>query len=319
MGTIEPALTVSLRANNPRSMDLVVVGFTGELRALKLQARSLRLFMNDGTFNRIFVIVNDTAFSAFKAYFETEILPEYGGHASRAVLIDYRELTGGAVRKIGWRSQQALKLLAARHVEADQFLILDSKNHFIRPFDLDVFVSADGKLLMHQTTINPRFRDHFNAACAYFGVENGPAIEQALPTTTPFVMSTTATRDLLEIVERREKEDFMSFFLRNRLFNEFYFYYAFLISQPELFKATYQMRSKVAVSFFAGAAETADRIRLLMPALDRQEICCTGVHRHIFKAGLEDNLQAIAAMWQRFGLVKSAQEIDYFQTYTPAI
>ena len=309
-------MPVNHQANH---IDLVVVGFTGELRALKLQARSLRLYASEGMFTHIYIIVNDNAFSAFRTYFETEILPEYGVHANCVELVDYRALTGKPIKKTGWRSQQALKLLAARLVNAPQYLLLDSKNHIIRPIDSSTFVSIDGKLRMHQTAINPLFRSHFDAACTYFGVKDGYTIEQALPTTTPLIMSTRAVRQLLDNVERRQLDGFMLFFLQNRSFNEFYFYHAYLLSQPELFETIYQSRSKTAVVFFGGAAETPERIKFLMPALDRQEICCTGVHRHILEVGLEENLQAIAAMWRRFGLVNSEWEIDYFQTYTPPV
>lgn len=300
-------------------LDIVTIGFTGEMRSLQLQARSLRMFADPAMISRIYIVCNDKAFKPFTRFVKKHVMPEYGPLANRVTVLNYVSVAGERIQKTGWRSQQALKLLMARLVEGDQFLILDSKNHFIRPVDAGTFVSENGKLRMHQTGINPLFRSHFDAACAYFGVAGSSGIEQALPTTTPFVMSAQVARELLDQVEQREGRDFMAFFLQNRAFNEFYFYHAYILSRANAFETLYEQRSKTAVAFFGGAAETPDRIKHLMPALDRSEICCTGVHRHILEVGLKENLQALASMWQRFGLVQTQQEIDYFQTYVPAV
>lgn len=303
---------------NPWLLDLVVVGFTGELRALKLQARSLRLYASEGTFSRIFIIVNDNAFSAFRAYFETEILPEYGAHGERVELVDYRALTGKATRKTGWRSQQALKLLAVRLVAAPQYLLLDSKNHFIRPVNQSNFIGADGRLRTHMYPVITGFEAYFAAACNYFALPHleAKSIEPrptVMPTATPFMMASKHVTALLELVEAREATPFFSFFMETRQFTEFYFYYAYLCSVTGAFDQAYSLRSKPNVTFFASAAEDHRKLVDSSKALDSPDIYLLGVHRRIFEVGLAENLAVISKLWRQFGLVSGTAEAKYFQ------
>ena len=295
-------------------LELVVVGFTGELRALKLQARSLRLFAAPGMFERIIYICNDNAFRPFKNFIETEVKPELGPLAQLVEVVAYERVLGKRIEKTGWRSQQALKLLVAQMVQTPQFLILDSKNHFIRPFNTGTFITPEGKLRVNPVPINPLFRAHFESACHYFGVESSHNIDTAHPMTTPFIMATNIARKLIASVEGREKTSFFDMFIRDTSLNEFFFYYAYLIADKKLSDATYEERSRYAVGFFGQAAKSYDRVLMLIKALDEQDICCTGVHRFIFEAAHPESLTAITAMWRRFGLIETEAEAAYFQT-----
>ncbi len=295
-------------------IDLVVVGFTGELRALKLQARSIRLYAKPGTFNRIFYVCNDQSFGVFKRYIKYEVLPELGCFKEQVKVVDYKKLAGKRIRKTGWRSQQALKLLAVNIVSTPQFLILDSKNHFIRPIDKATFITPSGKLRVHSVPINELFRKHCIATCHYFGVEHGDKIEEAHPTTTPFMMATAITKGLLTNVEEREEKSFFDVFIENTEWNEFYFYYAYMLSRQGLIETTYDECERYTVALFGQAAESNERVRMLIDALGDTNICCTGVHRRIYEVGLSNNMSDIADMWLRFGLIKTRAEAAYFQT-----
>ena len=301
--------------SNAARLDLIVVGFTGELRALKLQARSLRLYAAANLFGTLYYVCNDNAFRHFETYIETQVKPELGALASSVCVVDYQKLLGKRIKITGWRSQQVLKLLMSRKVATKQYLILDSKNHFIRPFSASTFLSENGLLRAHSVPINPLFRRHFNAACTYFGVKEADDIKEALPTTTPFLMATKITCDLLDDVERRESKPFFDFFIENGSFNEFYFYVAYMLSKKNLMSQTYQESKKYALALFGGDANKPKRIEALMLALENTDICCTGIHRRIFEAGLLENLTVITAMWHRFGLVENSGEAAYFQAF----
>lgn len=300
---------------NPWHMDLVVVGFTGELRALKLQARSIRLYARHGTFSRIYIVVNDNAFSHFRRYFESEVLPEYGDHADRVELVDYRALTGKPFKKTGWRSQQALKLLVARLVDAPQYLLLDSKNHFIRSVDQSCFIAPDGRLRTHMYPVITGFETYFEAACNYFGVSHPEVRPIVMPTATPVMMVSKHVSALLELVESREEVSFFTFFMESRRFTEFYFYYVYLCSVPGAFDQAYSLSNKPNVTFFANSADDHQKVADSSKALDGPDIYLLGVHRHVFEIGLAENLSVISELWRRFGLVSSDSEAEYFQGY----
>ncbi len=296
-----------------KQLDLVVVGFTGELKMLELQARSIRLFAPD-VFSHIIYVVNDQNFRAFEQFFEQKIVPELGPAAPRAQLMDGKNVAGGKLDRTDWRSQQSLKLLAARHVLSPQFLVLDSKNHFIRPVEITTFIAADGRLKTHRYSFNEKFRSKFDNACQYFGVAGpGPDLE-AMPTATPFLMSTKAVCALISDVETREKKPFQVFFTESGNYTEFYFYFAYLLSKPGLLGALYVTRSRPQVTLFRSAAQDPKKLRELLPVLDRADVYCFGVHRAVFEAADAENQKSIADVWLRFGLVQTRDECTYFQT-----
>ncbi len=293
--------------------DLVVVGFSGELRILKLQARSLRLFAPKA-FNRIHYVINEADTRRFEAYFEAEIVPELGPLAESAQLLPGEQVAGMPLTRMDWRSQQSLKLLAARHVQADSFLILDSKNHFIRPVTNSTFIADDGRMRTHRYEFNEKFRSKFENGCHYFGATlPGPDI-QALPTATPFMMSAVAACDLIKRVETQEGEAFHKFFLGSKDYTEFYFYFAYLLSQPGLLDTLYVTRSRPQVTLFRSAAPDPAQLEKLLPVLDREDVHTFGVHRAALQAANPEMLAAIAKIWQRFGLVENEAEATYFLT-----
>lgn len=301
--------------NSNHQLDLVVVGFTGEMRALKLQARSIRLFAEKGMFGRIFYICNDPCFGPFKRYIHKHVKPELGAFGEYIEVVPYKHLTGKRLKKTGWRSQQALKLLAANIVSASQYLILDSKNHFIRPIDTRTFIAEDGQLRVHSLPINPLFRQHFNNACQYFGVIGGEDVKSAHPTTTPFLMKTEIAQALMTDVEMREGKSFFDVFINNTKLNEFYFYYAYMLSNKQMVQSYYSERSRYSVGLFSGSAKSSERVQMLLKTLENEDICCTGVHRRIYEVSLPENLKLITGMWLRYGLIENEAEAAYFQIF----
>jgi hypothetical protein len=163
--------------------------------------------------------------------------------------------------------------------------------------------------------INPLFRKHFNAACDYFGIEDGNDIEVAHPTTTPFLMKTDIAKSLVIDVETRESESFLDTFIKNTSLNEFYLYFAYLLSKHKLYQSTYVERSRYARAAFGQAADSVERLEQVMVALDNDDICCTGIHRRIFEIGLPENMAMVTRMWQRYRLIENEADAVYFQTF----
>lgn len=296
-----------------KQLDLVVVGFTGELKMLQLQARSLRLFAPD-VFSQILYIVNDRSPERFLQFYEDRILPELGPLAARTRVVDGREIAGQKLKRTDWRSQQSLKLLAARHTLSPNYLILDSKNHLIRPVGRQTFVTDDGRLRTHRYDFNEKFMIKFENACRYFGIDAPAPGFAALPTATPFMMSAEIARHLMLEVEAKEKKSFHSFFTGSKDYTEFYFYFAYVLSKTGLLDRTYVTRSRPQVTLFRSAAEDLARVKALLPILDREDVYCFGVHRALLLAANEPTLKAVSDVWRRFGLVDNADEVTYFQT-----
>lgn len=294
-------------------IELVVVGFTGELKMLALQARSLAKYAKD-VFTRIHYVVNEKDSKAFQRFFDKHIEPELGHLAPIAAVTPGAAVAGQNLKRTDWRSQQSLKLLAAKLVVAPQFLILDSKNHFIRPVKKSTFVAEDGRMTTHRYGINEKFRPQFENACRYFGAPMPAEGFLALPTVTPFMMSAQHARNLLSAVEAREKISFHSFFCGNKDYTEFYFYLAYLLSREGLVDQLYQTRSRPQLTLFRSVARDEKALVDLLPILDQEDVYCFGVHRALAEQENPNINAAIAQIWSRFNLVQDEAEAAYFLT-----
>ncbi len=152
-------------------LSFATIVYSKDYPLLTLQAMSIARFVAPEQVASIHVILNDVDEAGLTAKVEP-ILQAYGplrpkvrvlageevllgeGHCARRplqdrVLIENRYRIP-MIRKGGWRGnngyrmQQVLKLGAARVAEAENLIILDTKNLFLRPFEEDEFFSPKG-------------------------------------------------------------------------------------------------------------------------------------------------------------------------------
>jgi hypothetical protein len=115
-------------------MDLVTVTFSNDLALMKLQANSIDRFIAQPCVH--WVVIEDDVFSMEK--WASELSPYYTRHTLKLLKNDL------VLDRIGWIRQQVLKLTIADKIDAEFYLILDSKVFFVRPVDLDTFPLDEG-------------------------------------------------------------------------------------------------------------------------------------------------------------------------------
>lgn len=222
----------------PGALDLVTVAYRRELPSLALQARSLARFLDPAGIGRVFVVVNDTDEAAVAAGVEA-LRPAYGPFAGRLevvtaeALLARRPATAGHPRGLrglrrraallvtrhrrlyplgvkggwrgnrGWSVQQALKLAAARLGDGAFVLILDAKNHLVRPASRADFVSEDGRPRTFLARQDPRFFAWAANAFALLGAAPPPPGTPTPPSITPVVVRRDLLLGTLEAVEAR--------------------------------------------------------------------------------------------------------------------
>lgn len=132
------------------SIDIICVTFKDELLMQSVQARSIEKFFNYEDVNQITLILNEWEWLSSKEieYIRKSVIPNYGRFQSKVKLYFANDFIGKKEEKLGWRSQQYLKLVASRLSSAQFSLILDSKNFFVQPVGRDNFVS-NGKAITH--------------------------------------------------------------------------------------------------------------------------------------------------------------------------
>ena len=125
-------------------VDFVTVTFSRDFNLLKLQARSLALCVPESFINSIILICNDTIENM--EILRAIIIPEYKHLAEKVQIIESTtiHLSPDPNLNYGWFPQQILKLRAYKVTSAKYYIVLDSKNHFIRPITEDYFFQ-DGK------------------------------------------------------------------------------------------------------------------------------------------------------------------------------
>lgn len=296
-----------------QKVDIVVVAYTGELRALKLQARSIRLYLDPTVAGSIHVIVHDNNLKKFRQYFDEEIAAEYGHFANKVRLVEYSKVTGRKLTTPDWTSQQAVKMLAAKLVTNATYLILDTKNHFIRPLTAQSMFSEDARLRMPLGHFHVPYQPYFEAALSYFNAQVALPLPAALPTITPFLANTQIVCDMVVEMEIREKRPFIQIFTDGKRYREFYLYLAYILARKGGLEPYYENRPNNCMTFFSHQ-ETPSAASWKQQQIACDHVYCLGVHRRAIGAKDPEFAALISSYWQQYGLIKNLTEAAYFLT-----
>lgn len=191
-------------------IDIVTVMFESELEVLRLQARSLALFVKD--IDSIVVVVNQDQ--------ACHVDTRWWGIHQHKVTVMHRNLFGHTWSSDGWVSQQALKLLATSRCASRWAVILDAKTIFVSDFELDEIRPTVGAL-----DIYPVFEPSRNMANALFGVNLS---QQLGPGGVPFVIDTAQSRDMIAWIECHTGQSFAVWFQQQGRLTEFILYSAWI-------------------------------------------------------------------------------------------
>lgn len=294
------------------SVGVITVSHGDELKMLKLQARSLRLFLAPDFVDTIVVVNNDNDQAGFRENFNARVLPEYGHLSARVRLVDRSDLMEGFEYVHGWRTQQALKMIAVSRSEHDYSIVLDSKNHFVRPVTERSYQAADGRLIScfcpQRGHLEPLFKNSF----AYFGVDAEEFIDRALPNVTPIPLRTSTVRDMLAAIEAREHRTFAEFFLTgNSRFAEFYLLAAYIAARDHRFETEYELTTPKYVTVFQSAADVGS-FKAIMYRLGQESTLAFAIH-WAARPLLDNELRnSIAKVWIERGLVQDRHSAEEF-------
>jgi hypothetical protein len=175
----------------------------------------------------------------------------------------------------GWITQQLTKILICKHIKAKYYLIMDSKNHFIRKNDYNDYFSEDNKPKLFTSYLGKieGIRERFFNCLHYFDIDGEIYIKKnrLFITTTPFMFITKDVLDMINYITTKENMSFIDFFLRKPYeYTEFYLYSSYLhfsnklenyhicdvkdticitiMSNPNIFWNTYEMTAVKALN-----------------------------------------------------------------------
>ncbi len=205
-----------------------------EIQLLRLQARSFS-FVEYGTFEKILIVYNDNGNTDLR-----QVVKEYPVAHRHKVEVIPRD-TFCTVCGTSWFNQQLSKLMVARVVLTDFYLIMDCKDHFIRHVSKSVlFPCARPIMVLGWSGMYDAYKyclDYFAVECP-FGFPRSledlrPAAGGTLQTGPPYVFIRDEVLTMINFIESREHPiRFCEFFMERamkKLVTEFFLYGAWLI------------------------------------------------------------------------------------------
>lgn len=289
-------------------MDFLTIAFgdNTEIELLKLQAISFKyvLPMMDDIY-KIHIFYNDIGINKIDF-----IRQYYPAELQSKVSIVYRDSIMNC-KKSSWINQQYFKLFFCKYICANHYIVLDSKNHFIRNVNLnDFFCNGKPKLYLN----NPG--DMFicyKKSLSYFGIEDPfhyqcdanfkPIGNNVLLTTTPFIFITNQVSNLISFIENKENKTLHEFFISNINQNtatEFYLYTAYLIFSNNLDKHAMVQRDDLVITIFNDPTADYNVFEKKKIAITSPKVKIFGLHRMAVKKMDNDYKQNLLNMYSNF-------------------
>ncbi|WP_405218095.1 DUF6492 family protein [Agrococcus sp. Ld7] len=305
----------------PRTISFVTVVFEPEIALLRLQARSLARFLDEACVAEIVVL--DNFVNGMRSGTRRRLLAEFGPALAPRVSIIRTSKLGVHHNTEGWRSQQAAKLLIAKHIDTEHYVILDAKNHLIAPASIRDFVDDTGRALgrTHPYSGHP-LRGDLERTLRHLGADDAEvarALQDFPPTATPFVMETSLVLRMIRGVESAAAAPFAIAFERARLL-EFFLYAGWSILREHRVPIN-GAHIPAAIIWPSRATEqgASDAIR----EVDEASAHWFSVHRRVLVRADAATRQRIIDFWVSRGLMDTAEAGRFVRSfrraYVPAV
>ncbi|MDP2654692.1 MAG: DUF6492 family protein [Candidatus Omnitrophota bacterium] len=172
----------------------------------------------------------------------------------------------------GWRRQQILKILAARLVDTDYFLIVDSDLCLMRPANLKT-IFPDGKALFGRDRLKTQY-DWWAGAARVLGISLKLGPEDEVISVTPQVLVTSVVNRLMDYLMSKAREKgartLLEYLSQNGPWTEYTLYWLFLLEFCE--KGDHYSDQRQGYALHAGGSvwyrEQASDARVLRDRID---------------------------------------------------
>jgi len=132
-----------------------------------------------------------------------------------------------------WFTQQFVKLYVSKIISSKYYIVLDSKNHFIKNVNKETFMK-ENKFIMYNEEHCPELLNYYDNCFSYFNIlnEKNDYNPYILPlhvqTTTPYIFVTEECQNMIDYIENKEGKHFYDFFIYSKKYTEFFLYFAWL-------------------------------------------------------------------------------------------
>ncbi|MDR3178234.1 MAG: DUF6492 family protein, partial [Campylobacteraceae bacterium] len=281
---------------------IVTVVFDIEYPLLLLQARSIVLYVKKDDIEEIIFIQNcDINNQKNTIFFESSInILRANGFMVRIV---HRDKFFVGIQASGWELQQSLKLMASAIVHTSYYLVLDTKNHFIREVNCNRLFVGD-KAISHKTIKYGSMLEWLKKPMASLNLDISEN-EKSMPTTTPYLINTKLVIELTKYIG----ESIDKFLLKNKKATEFFLYFAYL-KKTNLIDKLYLFTDAFCATFFTKYPSTEEEVNHVKKLLENKNVFCVGVHRNRFLSCSEDFKKYLFELWKKYELIYGESDFN---------
>lgn len=275
---------------------VATVTFEGDLRLTVLQALSIDRLLDLGGVEEYLVVLNGADDDALEAAFRRHL----AGRVSAEFLGKLRFLRRSDMPRggdgTGWYGQQIIKLALAEAVTTDTYLMLDGKNHFIRPAHIGEFFDGD-KPITQFTDTSAAWDKYVRASLVTMDALTDERVARMMPTTTPYLMLTDEVRATTQRVESKYGLPLPSAIRKTGWGTEFFLYYAHLTSTYE--DIPYAHGPSLTRTLFASWPQDPQKCLEIIGSATKDDVPMFGLHRKRLPQLTEPQAEAIVALWRR--------------------
>lgn len=285
-------------------MSFVSVVFESEVPLLRLQARSMAIYLPHEEVAELVII--DNTRRGLPTIEVQMLLKEYAGLAPNVRFVRPQDICD-VPKTIGWRSQQILKLCVASQISTDNYVVLDAKHHFIARASSEFFVTAEGRprVAAYGFGSHP-LRASLENTLVYCHLDPGPHIDRFTTTAPPFVFETKLVLEMIADIERSSGRTFGEEFVDNEL-TEFFLYSAWLISQGRSLDEVFDLAGTSCQVLWPGSATPSGVVSAIARIVE-SDWPLFGVHRKALGKLNEHGRVNLADFWVQKFLFESRGE-----------
>lgn len=171
--------------------DIVTVVWLGDLNQVRMQAHSIDLFITDPITH--WVIVQDRSDCDL---WIKELSKFYTRHELKVIPTLLPDSEYDRPDRHGYRNQMLLKLMASTLISNERYLVLDSKNFFIKQQSMNNWPTLDGRPIIRELAYETDLRKHWlDSVSGYLELDRTEYTYEIL---TPFVMTSEIARKCCE-------------------------------------------------------------------------------------------------------------------------
>ncbi|MGP5288107.1 DUF6492 family protein [Glutamicibacter arilaitensis] len=287
---------------------LATVTFEGDMRLTVLQALSIdRLFDLDGV-NEYIVVTNGSDNDALSG----DLMGQLSGRVSGAFLSRLRFMTPADLERggdgNGWHGQQVVKLALAGAVKTDSYLMLDAKNHFVRPSNIADFFHK-GTPITQVVPTNVYWDKYVRASLEAMDALTDERVAVMMPTTTPYLLLTDEVSKMVARLEKKYSAALPQAIRKTTWGTEFFLYYAHLVSSLD--RIPYVNGPSLTRTLYTSWPQDPAEVMAIINDTTAKDVPMFGLHRKRLPQLTDQQKTAIRALWRQH-LLKDWEDADWF-------